>query len=465
LLTLLAADRILLRVMRVPRVVFDFAAPFHAAGFQCHLVGGAVRDILMSRPSSDFDIATDAHPEQVIALFRHVIPTGIKHGTVTVLFKGTTFEVTTFRTESVYTDGRRPDTVAFSPSIEEDLSRRDFTINAIAYDLKTRQIFDPHDGQSDIAKGIIRAIGNPSDRFREDGLRPLRACRFAAQLSFVVEPATREAIPGSLDILALVSAERVRDEICKILQSPVPSVGFLLMKETGILGVVLPELLAGVDMAQGTLHCFDVFTHSLYACDAAPRESLLLRLAALLHDVGKPASLGTAPDGRPTFYGHEKVSAKMAEAILQRLKLPNAVIHDVCHLIANHMFNYLEEWSDAAVRRLIARVGESAIADIITLRRADQIGMCRENADIFPRGLADFSQRVKGVLAAGRAFSVSQLAVNGNDIMKSLGIPPGPRIGVILNELLQSVLDDPSQNEREKLLEIASKLYKERINR
>ena len=256
----------------------------------------------------------------------------------------------------------------------------------------------------------------------------------------------------------------MRDEVCKILQSAVPSVGLFLMKETGILGVVIPELLSGVGMAQGTLHCYDVFTHSLYACDAAPRESLRLRLAALLHDVGKPVSLGAGPEGRPTFYGHERVSAEMAEAILQRLKLPNAVIHDVCHLIANHMFNYQEEWTDAAVRRLISRVGEAAIADIVALRRADQIGMCKENAEVFPRGLSDFSARVRAVLEAGKAFSVSQIAVNGTDIMKALGIPPGPRIGVILNELLQSVLEDPDLNERGKLLEIASKLYQERLN-
>ena len=213
-------------------------------------------------------------------------------------------------------------------------------------------------GRRDLRAGVIRAIGDPAERFREDGLRPLRACRFAAQLGFVVEQATREAIPGSLDILARVSAERVRDEILKILQSPVPSVGLALMKDTGILAVVLPELLEGEGVAQGSFHCYDVFWHSLYACDAAPRESPILRLAALLHDVGKPRTRADAADGRPTFYGHEKVSAEMTQAILERLKLPNAVIREVAHLVSHHMFNYQDEWSDAAVRRLIARVGE-----------------------------------------------------------------------------------------------------------
>jgi putative nucleotidyltransferase with HDIG domain len=449
--------------MHVPGVARDFASVFRAAGFQCHLVGGAVRDILLARPHTDFDIATDAHPDQVIPLFRRVIPTGIKHGTVTVHFKGTVFEVTTFRTEEAYGDGRRPDAVTFSPSILDDLARRDFTINAIAYDLLADHVADPHDGRKDLRAGIIRAIGNPSERFREDGLRPLRACRFAAQLGFIVEQETRLAIPGSLDILAKVSAERVRDEILKILGSPVPSVGLVLMKDTGILAVVLPELLEGEGIAQGTFHCHDVFWHSLYACDAAPRESQVLRLAALLHDVGKPRTLSAAPDGRPTFYGHEKVSAEMTEAILERLKLPHATIRDVSHLVTHHMFNYQEEWSDAAVRRLVARVGEGAIGDLMALRRADQIGMCEENARFFPQGLSDFAQRVADVAKSGRAFTLSKLAINGNDLMTQLGLVPGPRVGIILNELMDTVLEDPALNEKEKLLEIARRLLKERL--
>jgi tRNA nucleotidyltransferase (CCA-adding enzyme) len=449
--------------MHVPRVVRDLAAVFRQAGFQCHLVGGAVRDILLERPHTDYDIATDAHPQQVVPLFRRVIPTGIKHGTVTVHFKGTIFEVTTFRTEAAYADGRRPDAVTFSPSIIDDLSRRDFTINAIAYDLIADRVADPHEGRHDLRAGIIRAIGDPSERFREDGLRPLRACRFAAQLGFTVEERTRLAIPGSLDILSMVSAERVRDEILKILEASVPSVGFLLMRDTGILGVVLAELLEGEGIPQGSFHCHDVFHHSLYACDASPRESVALRLAALFHDVGKPRTRGNGDDGRPTFYGHEKVSAEMTHEILLRLKLPNATIKEVSHLVAHHMFNYQEEWSDAAVRRLIARVGEGSINDIIALRRADQLGICPENAQHFPVALAEFAARVSTVLEAGRAFTVSKLAVDGDDIMKDAGLKAGPQIGIILNELLQSVLEDPALNEREKLLDIARKLVKERL--
>jgi len=449
--------------MRVPRTVLDLALVFKTAGFQCHLVGGAVRDIMMGRPHSDFDIATDALPAQVVFLFHKVIPTGIKHGTMTVLFKGMTFEVTTFRTETDYSDGRRPDTVAFQPSIFDDLARRDFTINAMAYDLIANRLNDPHEGEKDLRRRLIRAIGEPAERFREDGLRPLRACRIAAQLSFAVDTPTRDAIPGALDILARVSAEKVPHEPPKTLQGPVPSTGLFPMKDTGILGVILPELLEGVGVTQGSLHCYDVFTHSLYACDAAPAESLLLRMAALFHDIGKPRVRAVDQEARPTFYEHERVSAGMTEEILSRLKLPNIVVKDVAHLVAHHMFNYQEEWSDAAVRRLIARVGESKVKDIIALRRADQIGMCRENARSFPEGLAAFAARVTSVLEAGRAFTVRQMAADGIDIMSRLGLPPGPQVGIILEELLQAVLDDPSLNEKEKLLQIAEKFYNQRL--
>ena len=449
--------------MRVPRVVRDFSAAFRSSGFQCFLVGGAIRDMMKGRSHTDFDVATDALPEQVSKMFRRVIPTGIKHGTVTVLYKGTKFEVTTFRTESGYSDGRRPDSVAFAPTIFDDLSRRDFTINAMAYDLAADTLIDPHGGQRDLAAGMIRAIGNASQRFREDGLRPLRACRIAAQLSFAIEQETRAAIPDALDVLARVSAERVREELVKTLESPLPSTGFLLMHDTGILRVILPELLEGVGVEQGSLHCHDVFTHSLYACDAAPQASLVLRLAALLHDIGKPRTRHVEPDDRPTFYSHEKVSASMAEGILMRLKFPIAVVKEVTHLVANHMFNYQGEWSDAAVRRLVARVGEEKIDDLISLRRADQIGMCRENASVFPEGLADFAARVRAVIHSGKAFTVRQLAINGHDLMQTLSLPAGPKIGIMLNELLQAVLEDPALNERGKLLDIAARLYAERL--
>ncbi|MCX7030537.1 MAG: HD domain-containing protein [Spirochaetes bacterium] len=449
--------------MRIPAVARSLASVFAAAGRQCWLVGGAVRDLHLGRPLTDLDIATDARPEDVSQLFRAVIPTGARHGTVTVLFKGTSFEVTTFRTEERYSDGRRPDRVSFAPSILDDLSRRDFTINAMAWDLVRHRLEDPHAGRADLAARLIRAIGNPDERFNEDGLRPLRACRFAAQLGFTIEASTKEAIPRALGVVARVSAERVRDEIVKILGSPRPSDGFRLMHETGLLALTLPELASGDGLAQGDLHCWDVLTHSLMSCDAAPRDDLVLRLAALLHDVGKPPAVSAAPDGRPTFHGHERLSRSIATAVLERLRFPVAVTRDVAHLIGEHMFNYTEEWSDAAVRRLVARVGEQHIDRLIALRRADHAGMCPGNADAYPQGLALFAAHVRAVLDGAKALTVRELAVDGTDVMDRLGIPAGPAVGTVLAELLEAVLDDPALNERDHLLAIAERVYRERI--
>lgn len=449
--------------MRIPAAARRLASVFAAAGHQCWLVGGAVRDLHLGRPLTDLDIATDARPEQVARLFRSVIPTGARHGTVTVRFKGATFEVTTFRTEDGYSDGRRPDRVTFAPSIADDLGRRDFTINAMAWDLRRDRLEDPHGGRADLEARLIRAIGDPDQRFREDGLRPLRACRFAAQLAFTVEPATKLAIARALDVTARVSAERVRDEIAKILGSPKPSVGLRLMHETGLLALLLPELAAGAGVAQGDLHCWDVLTHSLMACDAAPPGDLVLRLAALLHDVGKPASAGTTPDGRPTFYGHERRSREMTAAALERLRFPSAVTETVAHLVGEHMFNYTGEWSDAAVRRLVARVGESYIEPLIALRRADQAGLCPDSAAAFPGRLEEFAARVRGVLDGASALTIRELAVDGNEVMARLGIGPGPAVGAVLAQLLEAVLDDPALNDRERLLTIAENVYRERV--
>ncbi len=449
--------------MRIPSAARSLSRVFAEAGRQCWLVGGAVRDLHLGRPLADLDIATDARPDEVAKLFRTVIPTGARHGTVTVMFRGATFEVTTFRTEEGYSDGRHPDRVSFAPSILDDLARRDFTINAMAWDLTNDRLEDPHAGRADLAARTIRAIGNPDERFREDGLRPLRACRFAAQLGFVVEPGTRAAIPRALDVAARVSAERVRDELVKILGAPRPSDGLGLMQETGLLRILVPELAACDGVAQGDLHCWDVLAHSFASCDAAPRGDLVLRLAALLHDIGKPPALGTGSGGRPTFHGHEQRSRELAGALLERLRFPSVLIRDVAHLVGEHMFNYTEEWSDAAVRRLVARVGEGYIDALIALRRADQAGMCPGNADGYPAGLARFAEHVRAVREGSRALTVRELAVDGTDVMERLGIPAGPAVGRVLAELLETVLDDPAQNERARLLDIAERVYRERI--
>lgn len=448
-------------MFRVPRVVKDFSSFFSEAGFQCYLVGGAVRDMLLGRKVQDFDIATDALPGDVIRIFRRVIPTGIKHGTVTVLFKGTRFEVTTFRIDRDYQDGRRPDSVIFTPSIEEDLKRRDFTINAIAYDLLSHHLLDPHDGRRDLKAGIIRAIGDPLQRFREDGLRPIRACRFAAQFRFEIEDDTFAGISRSIDTVKMVSAERIRDELVRLLEAQTPSVGFSLLDSCGLLRLIIPELIACQNVKQGDLHQYDVYHHLLYTCDAAPRYNLTVRLAALFHDLGKPETLQTSPDGEVSFYLHEQRSAELAEKILRRLRFSNPIIKRVGRLVRQHMFHYEDQWTDAAVRRFVSRVGEQNIPDILSLRRADQLAIVGKR---FVSGsLLALEKRIEEVLAKDKALSLKDLAINGDDIIRELQIPRGPKVGIILNALLESVLDDPRQNDRETLLKIAGKFYESRL--
>ena len=447
-----------------------FARPFADHGLQCWLVGGAVRDLLLGRPPGDFDIATDARPEQVATLFRRVIPTGVRHGTVTVLFDGRQLEVTTFRTESGYRDGRRPDRVAFAPTIEEDLSRRDFTINGIAVELPGGRIVDPFQGRADLKCGVVRAIGDPAERFAEDGLRPLRACRIAAQLGFRVEAATVAAIAGSLDTVRRVAGERIGAEIARIVLSPKPSVGLRLMQETGLMELLLPELhrCVGVEQRQPPGRAagepeFDVFTHSLAACDASDPEPVL-RWAGLLHDIGKATTLVRGAGGALTFHHHDRESARMTREIFDRLRYPHALREEVAHLVALHMFQYDEHWSDAAVRRFVARVGRDRIDHLLALRRADQMGRygAAHHGGLTPRLIA-LASRVDAVMAQSEVLTVRDLAVNGNDLMSALQLSPGPVLGVLLRELLETVLDDPSLNERGTLLTIAANFYRARL--
>lgn len=452
-----------MRRFHTPRILDDFARHFDHAGFQCFLVGGALRNIALGTRPTDFDIATDARPEEVTRLFRRVIPTGIQHGTVTVLYKKREFEVTTFRTETTYSDARHPDAVSFSTDIEEDLSRRDFTMNGMALDLITREFRDPHGGLFDLEKGLVRAIGVPAERFREDGLRVMRAVRFATQLDFHIEDDTKAAILDALGSLAKVSAERIRDELVKTIQAPHPARGILTLHETGVLELILPELAACAEVPQGDGVNETVLTHSAYACEGAAAEHLELRLAALLHDIGKVDTYETDDAVGMRFHGHDEVSAEKTREVLTRLRFSRAVVEKVSHLVRHHMFDYdPTSWTDATVRRFVSRVGREHLHDLIDLRRADSFG--KAGRPVRDRRLDAFEEHLDGVLAADSALSIRDLAVNGNVLHEEAGIPKGPAMGRTLEFLLESVLQDPAQNERERLVEIARNYYETRLN-
>ncbi|MBN1524495.1 MAG: CCA tRNA nucleotidyltransferase [Spirochaetales bacterium] len=448
--------------LKIPASLRKTAHTLLGHGYAAFLVGGAVRDQLLDRTVQDFDIATDARPETIMKLFKRVVPTGLKHGTVTVLCRDHQYEITTFRTESTYTDFRHPDEVQWSGSIDEDLRRRDFTINAIACNLDTGQLYDPFDGQSDIKCKIIRAIGNPLERFQEDPLRTIRACRFSAQLDFSIEQATQNAMKKTAPLIQHISEERIRDEFVKIMGSPLPSSGIKKLEESGLLTFILPELDACRGIGQGEMHSFDVYTHSLYSSDFPPKDAVGVRIAALFHDIGKADTMVVGEHEEIRFYGHEKKSREYTNNILSRLKFPNKEIHHITHLVLNHMFHYEPSWSDAAVRRFIHRVGQENIQDLILLRRADQYGMNRQSMD--SPLLNEFQMRIDSLLEQQHVLSLKDLAVDGSDIMEYLNIPASPQIGLILHELMETVLDDPSLNTRQKLLGIAKEFYKNRLS-
>lgn len=462
--------------IKIPDILKKMNEIFVQHGYKAYLVGGAVRDMLMGKEPHDWDVTTDATPEQVMSIFRKVIPTGIAHGTVTVHFMKNEIEVTTFRTESDYSDGRHPDKVEYTGNIEEDLSRRDFTINAIASYLGDGTITDPFHGRDDIKRKIIRTVGNPLERFSEDGLRPVRAVRFSAQLGFEIERETLKAIsePEILKKTSGISLERFRDELLKLMKAEKPSAGLKLMEESGILDIFIPEFKKCRGCIQGDFrgyHQFDVLDHLFYACDGAPASKQNVRLAALFHDIGKPdvkRVIPTPQGDQFTFYNHEAKSQQITKEILFRLKFSNAEIANICHLVVNHMFNYTQDWTDAAVRRFLAKIQAENLEDLYDLRLADIYGM--NNAPV--RGqdsrtialLNELKDRISKETEKNSVLSLKQLAVNGKDLMKN-GISAGKDLGFVLNQLLETVLEDPSQNEKEQLIKIALNIYKKRTEK
>ncbi|OQX28540.1 MAG: hypothetical protein B0D92_08395 [Spirochaeta sp. LUC14_002_19_P3] len=431
----------------LPKELLTAARIFSKAGYQCWLVGGALRDGLSGRPTDDFDLATDAKPREVMRLFHRTIPTGVKHGTVTILLGKHQFETTTFRCDGSYSDGRRPDQVTYARDIREDLARRDFTINAMAWNLVNGGLFDPHDGKSDLNRRIIRAIGSPAARFNEDALRKIRACRFAAQLGFTIDTDTLKAInPSGLENL---SVERIWDELKKILTAPQPSIAFRLFRQTGLLRELIPPLDRCADEALNNRERENMYEHGLAVCDAVPSADYTLRAAALFHDIGKKSDSNEK-------ISCEACSADIAAQQLLHLKASKADTEKITRLIIHHGIHGCSEWSDADVRRFIIRAGKNILDDLLTLRKAD-ISTYGANCPLKTEHIDELAKRIAEILRHGDPLTIKELKINGRQIMEELDMRPSSEIGMLQRYLLECVIENPPLNNYENLLELAKK--------
>jgi len=438
----------------IPKEVNSIGETLTKGGFEAYLVGGCVRDLYLGRKPKDWDITTNATPEKIQSLFTHTFYENT-FGTVGIVNEETedvtlkTVEVTTYRLESGYSDARRPDAVSFSTKLEDDLKRRDFTINAIALETKTLDAVDLFEGRKDLEKGLIRAVGEADKRFSEDALRMLRAVRISTELGFIIEPETEKAIRKNAHLLKKISRERVRDEFARILMSEGAMGGLLLARKLGILDFITPELERGVGIEQNQAHKYDVFEHNLRTLKHAVDKNfgLDLRLASLFHDVSKPETRRRSEEKNDwTFYGHDVVGGRLVRKILSDLKFPSKQIDKVSKLVRWHMFfSDTEKITLSAVRRLIANVGEEDVWELMSLRICDRIGTGRPKEN--PYRFRKYKSMVEEALHD--PVSVGMLKINGEEIMKVLGIEPGPKIGFILHILLEEVLEDPKKNTME----------------
>jgi len=440
----------------IPEEVSRVTEALKKGGFEAYLVGGCVRDLFMGRKPKDWDITTNATPEEIIPLFPKTFYEN-EFGTVGVVNESVSdetlkiVEITPYRTESAYSDHRRPDRVEFSESIDDDLKRRDFTINAVAYDAETAELVDPFHGVADLARKLIKTVGDPKERFFEDGLRIIRAVRFHVELKFTIDPDTEKAILENKDILGKVSRERIRDEFIKIIMSPDPAQGLLILKKLGLLQYVIPELENAVGVEQNQAHAYDVWTHLLKTLQHSADKGypLHVRLAALLHDIAKPETRRWDDEAKQwTFYGHEVVGSHVTKKILENLKFSRETIDRVVNLVRWHMFfSDTETITHSAVRRMVANVGKDNVWDLINVRLCDRIGTGRPKEN--PYRLRKYQAMIEEVMRD--PISVGMLKINGIKIMEILNIPGGPKVGQILNALLEEVLDDPNLNTEEYL--------------
>jgi poly(A) polymerase/tRNA nucleotidyltransferase (CCA-adding enzyme) len=433
--------------MDIPPFVMTIIERLKTCGYQAYIVGGAVRDMCLRRPIADWDVATSAPPEKIKSIFKDARHFSLKHDTVTLVDSTRLYEVTTFRGSE-----------RTRQSIEEDLGHRDFTIDAMAYDSERKAVLDPHGGRSDAVQELIRAVGDPKDRFREDPLRLLRAVRLATELGFKIEERTLAAISMMAEQLASVAQERVRAEMMKILMSRRPSAGFDLMVRTGLLKQFLPELLEGYLKRQNAHHRFTIYKHIMETVDGVELDPVL-RLTALFHDIAKPR-VREKINGKFRFLGHEEASAKLAREIMDRLKFSNKMIGRVAHLIAHHMIEYDTEWGDGAVRRLIRRVGPENMAHLLTFRRADLLahGVKDQKPDL----LSELERRVEASMKRPQPMSAHDLAIDGRRVMEILALTQGPEVGEVLNELLGRVTDHPEMNTEERLVDLLGEMKRQR---
>ena len=434
-------------MIRIPEQVSTILAKLQESGYEAYIVGGCVRDALLGREPNDWDITTSALPMDVKRIFVKTVDTGLQHGTVTVLAGGKGYEVTTYRVDGVYEDGRHPKAVTFTPSLREDLQRRDFTINAMAY-REPGVLVDLFGGQKDLADGVIRAVGDPVQRFSEDALRILRAIRFSAQLGYRIEDETLRAASELAVNLRKISAERIRVELEKTITSDHPAL-LRTAYEAGITAMFLPEFAQCMETRQNNPHhCYTVGEHILKSMELI-RNDRILRLTMLLHDVGKPACLTTDEQGIDHFYGHQEVSASMAQAILKRLKYDNDTIRKVVKLVRCHDMQI--RLTAPAVRKAVVKIGEDLFPLFLEVKQADLLAQSTYQREDKQEILDEVKRLYAQIIDRGDCLNLKHLAVNGSDLVR-MGVRPGREVGDILARMLNDVLDVPSHNDKDYLL-------------
>ena len=457
-------------INKIPKPVIEVLKKIEEAGFEAYIVGGCVRDLIMDKIPKDWDVTTSAKPEEILKIFpdsfyeNNFGTVGIKvekfliNGILKESREHDVIEVTTYRIESKYSDRRRPDEVKFAKTLEDDLSRRDFAMNAIALKIKTKEyeIVDLYGGQEDIKNKIIKTVGDANERFDEDALRMMRAIRFHAELGFEIEEKTFSAIKKNAKLILHIAPERIREEFSRIIISDNPAEGIDMMQKTGILAYIIPELEKGVGMAQNRHHIYTIYKHSILALQKCPSIKIDVRLAALFHDIAKPQT--KRGEGMyATFYNHDHVGARVVEKILTRLRFSSEIIQKVKLLVDNHMFYYNpDEVGESSVRKLIKKVGLGNVKDLIDLRIADRLGSGTPKAK--PYKLRHLEYMIDKV--SHDAVSVKMLKINGNDLIKELAIVPGPKIGAILDVLLAEAIEDAKKNDHKFLLSRAKELCK-----